>query len=120
MCQEVSPTMHLLPVAQLIETSPMKSVFGGEGGGGESFQRDVHLFIEVWNDVTLAKYLETSSSRDRIFSPFTVRKSSFSSSSAVHQPCLDLQSMCCQELGGAAQVFRRPPQLVGGWLILRP
>ena len=42
-----------------------------------------------------------------------------SSSSAVDQPCLDPQSTCCQELGGAAQVFRRSPQL-GGWLILRP
>ena len=28
-----------------------------------------------------------------------------SSSSAVDQPCLDPQSTCCQELGGAAQVF---------------
>ena len=36
------------------------------------------------------------------------------SSSAVDQPCLDPQSTCCQELGGAAQVFRRSPQLVGG------
>ena len=45
---------------------------------------------------------------------------SSSSSSAVDQPCLDPQSTCCQELGGAAQVFRRSPQLVGGWLILRP
>ena len=40
--------------------------------------------------------------------------SSFSSSSVVDQPCLDPQSTCCQELGGAAQVFRRSPQLVGG------
>ena len=37
-----------------------------------------------------------------------------SSSSAVDQPCLDPQSTCCQELGGAAQVFRSSPQLVGG------
>ena len=36
------------------------------------------------------------------------------SSSAVDQPCLDPQSTCCQELGGAAQVFHRSPQLVGG------
>ena len=36
-----------------------------------------------------------------------------SSSSAVDQPCLNPQSTCCQELGGAAQVFRRSPQLVG-------
>ena len=43
-----------------------------------------------------------------------------SSSSAVAQPRLDPQSTCCQELGGAAQVFRRSPQLVDGWLILRP
>ena len=43
-----------------------------------------------------------------------------SSSSAVDQPCLDPQSTFCQELGGAAQVFRRSPQLVGGWLILWP
>ena len=28
-----------------------------------------------------------------------------SSSSAVYQPCLDPQSTCCRELGGAAQVF---------------
>ena len=28
-----------------------------------------------------------------------------SSSSAVNQPCLDPQSTCCQELGGAEQVF---------------
>ena len=34
-------------------------------------------------------------------------------SSAVGQPCLDPQSTCCQELGGAVQVFRRSPQLVG-------
>ena len=37
-----------------------------------------------------------------------------SSSSAVDQPCLDPQFTCCQELGGAAQVFRCSPQLVGG------
>ena len=42
------------------------------------------------------------------------------SSSAVDQPCLDPQSTCCHELGGAAQVFRRSPQLVSGWLTLRP
>ena len=36
------------------------------------------------------------------------------SSSAIDQPCLDPQSTCCQELGGAAQVFRHSPQLVGG------
>ena len=35
-------------------------------------------------------------------------------SSAVDPPCLDPQSTCCQEQGGAAQVFRRSPQLVGG------
>ena len=34
-------------------------------------------------------------------------------SSAVDQPCLHPQSTCCQEFGGAAQVFRRSPQLVG-------
>ena len=34
-------------------------------------------------------------------------------SSAVHQPCLDPQSTFCQDLGGAAQVFRRSPQLGG-------
>ena len=49
-----------------------------------------------------------------------VRWSWSSSSSAVDQPCLDPQSTCCQELGGLAQVFRHSPQLVGGWLILRP
>ena len=43
-----------------------------------------------------------------------------SSSSAVDQPYLDPQSTCCHELGGAAQVFRRSPQLVSGWLTLRP
>ena len=48
---------------------------------------------------------------------FDVRSSS---SSAVDQPCLDPQSTCCHELGGAAQVFRRSPQLVSGWLTLRP
>ena len=36
----------------------------------ESFQRDVHLFFKVWNDVTLTKYLETSFSCDRFFSGF--------------------------------------------------
>ena len=36
------------------------------------------------------------------------------SSSAVDQQCIDPQSTCCQELGGAAQVFRRSPQLVDG------
>ena len=41
-------------------------------------------------------------------------KDGSSSSSAVDQPCLDPQSTCCQELGGAAQVFRCSPQLVGG------
>ena len=49
---------------------------------------------------------------------FTIRTSS--SSSAVDQPYLDPQSTCCHELGGAAQVFRRSPQLVSGWLTLRP
>ena len=42
------------------------------------------------------------------------------SSSAVDQPCLDPQSTRCQEFSGAAQVFHSSPQLVGGWLILRP
>ena len=36
------------------------------------------------------------------------------SSSTVDQPCLDPQSTCCQELGGAAQVFGCSQQLVGG------
>ena len=43
-----------------------------------------------------------------------------SSSSVVSQPCLNPQSTWCQELGGVVQVFRRSPQLVGGWLILQP
>ena len=30
----------------------------------ESFQKDIHLFFEVWNDVTLTKYLETSSTHE--------------------------------------------------------
>ena len=39
---------------------------------------------------------------------------SSSSSSAIDQPWLDPQSTCCQELGGAPEVFGRSPQLVGG------
>ena len=38
----------------------------------ESFQRDVHLLLEVYTDVALTEYLETSSSPDRMF-PFTIR-----------------------------------------------
>ena len=52
--------------------------------------------------------------------PINVEMVPSSSSSAVDQPYLDPQSTCCHELGGAAQVFRRSPQLVSGWLTLRP
>ena len=53
-----------------------------------------------------------------IFHPQSSAALLFTSSSAVSQPCLDPQSTCCQELGGAAQVFRRPPQLV--WWLTHP
>ena len=58
---------HLLPVAQWTETSTRKRIFLWYW-----FQRDVHVFFEVQNHVTLTKYLESNPSHDGDF-PFTVR-----------------------------------------------
>ena len=71
---------------------------GLKGGGGHGMWRP-HL--RFWHRLFFLP-------ADRVLGDLS------SSSSAVDQPCLDPQSMCCQESGRVAQVFCNSAQLVGG------
>ena len=90
--------------------------FGGGGWAGVLFFFFFSFFYSLFVKAQSAELVAV-----KLCTLWIVSNSYNSSfSSAVDQPCLDPQSTCCQELGGAAQVFCCSPQLVGGRLILWP
>ena len=51
---------------------------------------------------------------------YTHTHTQWSTSSVVHQTCLDPRPTCCQELDGVVKIVRSSLQFVGGCLILQP